>query len=695
MSVRQELRRSARALSQTPWIAAGVVVAGALGIGAATAVFGFLAHLVDPGQLTGAFIDERVVWRLRTVSGILRGSAAVVFLAAAATVVTLLASRAAKRRHDLSVRVGLGASAWALTRPLLVEGALVGLVAAAAGVLAAFWLAHGLPALFYAEDADALPFVVSRRGIAGAAIAGVLLIVAVTLLPRIGAMRPRAARTRGAGATQRHASATRTLLIAQVALSAMLLLSFPSLVQRIEASLQTPAAARVGHADVWTAAPPGRRANPELMEAFVTQVEAHLGTSLIALLETLPGGDRGMRPFIVDPPSAAWRPATAMTTMFDSLTQLRGGRGRVVAGRLFGGMDRPDTCPVVVVNDVFAERTLSDDAVGRVLVSENGRAVAVIGVWRDGRPEASSAPRVWLHDPQGLRPASADGLDRWRVPVEAGPRATVEMATVAMSVPALDDLGLTLVAGRTPRESGPQALCSPVLVNEEAAAHLGGPAAVGQALVGPDGHRREIIGVVREAPLRTLVPRARPTIFETFSARTPFSYYALIRPGVDRAAVERLRAAMPGVTFTRSASLQVHMAARAHAADRLLTGTVAVFAVLALVLALIGVAATSAESVARRRTEFALRLALGAGRRHVVWPVVRESLTTVAVGVACGAFVVSLLSLIIEPVPGVPATSGVLDWLLAVGVLALVAALGSVWPARQACKVNPAGLLRD
>ena len=49
------------------------------------------------------------------------------------------------------------------------------------------------------------------------------------------------------------------------------------------------------------------------------------------------------------------------------------------------------------------------------------------------------------------------------------------------------------------------------------------------------------------------------------------------------------------------------------------------FAILALLIACVGLYATMAYAVARRTSEFGLRMALGAGRGAVIWMVLRRS----------------------------------------------------------------------
>lgn len=118
------------------------------------------------------------------------------------------------------------------------------------------------------------------------------------------------------------------------------------------------------------------------------------------------------------------------------------------------------------------------------------------------------------------------------------------------------------------------------------------------------------------------------------------------------------------------------------------------FALLALVLASIGVYGLIAYSVARRRREIGIRMALGANAPTIIRSIVVGGVKLAAAGAAigvAGALLVTRLmaSLLFGVGPRDPATlSGV------VGILALVAALASWIPARLAARISPISALR-
>jgi putative ABC transport system permease protein len=137
------------------------------------------------------------------------------------------------------------------------------------------------------------------------------------------------------------------------------------------------------------------------------------------------------------------------------------------------------------------------------------------------------------------------------------------------------------------------------------------------------------------------------------------------------------------------------MVSEALAPDRFHTALFACFAAVALVLAAVGIYGVMSFVVAQRTHEIGLRMALGAGRGRVLMQVLREGMTTAAIGTLAGSagayYVVRAMRSLVYAVDTVAPTAFV-----AVAVTLLGAAfLACVVPARRAASVEPMEALRQ
>ena len=122
---------------------------------------------------------------------------------------------------------------------------------------------------------------------------------------------------------------------------------------------------------------------------------------------------------------------------------------------------------------------------------------------------------------------------------------------------------------------------------------------------------------------------------------------------------------------------------------------VGVFAGTALALAAAGIYGVMTYTVARRRREIGVRMALGASRAQVFRSVLGQGLATTAIGVAAGILAALGLTRTIESLLfGVTATDP-LTFAAVAGLLALVAILACYLPARRATHADPMEALRQ
>jgi putative ABC transport system permease protein len=134
--------------------------------------------------------------------------------------------------------------------------------------------------------------------------------------------------------------------------------------------------------------------------------------------------------------------------------------------------------------------------------------------------------------------------------------------------------------------------------------------------------------------------------------------------------------------------------AQSVAARRFSMMLLAVFALLALTLAAVGIYGVISYSVAQRTREVGIRMALGAKTIDVLNLVVRDGLKLVLIGIVVGlAGALLLTRLMTTLLFGVTATDAVTYVTVSLGLI-IVALLACSIPARRATKVDPLVALR-
>jgi len=214
-----------------------------------------------------------------------------------------------------------------------------------------------------------------------------------------------------------------------------------------------------------------------------------------------------------------------------------------------------------------------------------------------------------------------------------------------------------------------------------------------------EGSAREIVGVVADVRASAIADPAMPALYIPFAQRPVADLTLAVRTSGDamrlinpiRAAV---RALDPDQPLSSAAPMSDIVAASVQQPrDR--TTLIAVFALVALVLAAIGVYGVMAYAVNERTREIGVRVALGADAGDIVRLVIRGALGMTSVGIGLGlvgGFVAARLlgSLLF----GVRATD-LPTFVAGAAVILAAAALASWLPARRASRVDPAVALRD
>jgi putative ABC transport system permease protein len=263
-----------------------------------------------------------------------------------------------------------------------------------------------------------------------------------------------------------------------------------------------------------------------------------------------------------------------------------------------------------------------------------------------------------------------------------------------------ETMGITFVRGRNfaeaDRENTP-----PVVVINEAMANRFWP---NQDAVGKrfrffgDDVSQEVIGVVKGGTAQHIGEDTRPMAYQSLlqdysswvwlHVRTTDDPSGLL--GAVRREVQALDRTMP---LTRAATISQLIEEELWGA-RMGAALLAVFGLLALILASVGIYGVVAFSVSRRTSEFGIRLALGARPSDVLRLVLGQILTLVAagamIGITGGLIVTRVVRNLLYGVSAVdPATFIGMPLLLL-----LVALMASYLPARRATKIDPMIALR-
>ncbi|HUE87375.1 MAG TPA: ABC transporter permease [Vicinamibacterales bacterium] len=212
------------------------------------------------------------------------------------------------------------------------------------------------------------------------------------------------------------------------------------------------------------------------------------------------------------------------------------------------------------------------------------------------------------------------------------------------------------------------------------------------------GMHVEIVGVVGDVKFASLDAETRPAVYVpqpqlsigllTFVVRTERDPLALTNS--VGAAVRSLDAEVPLADVRSMEDVVDATLARPRTVSVLLTA----FALIALVLAGVGVYGVMAYSVAQRTQEIGVRMALGATVESVFRLVLGQALKLVVVGVVAGLIAAALLTRVLETLLFETEPLDPLTFAATAVVLMLVATLASYVPARRGTRIAPTEALR-
>ena len=207
-----------------------------------------------------------------------------------------------------------------------------------------------------------------------------------------------------------------------------------------------------------------------------------------------------------------------------------------------------------------------------------------------------------------------------------------------------------------------------------------------------------IVGVVGNARESGLDRPAGPVLYSCFSAPNPTPWFLVRTEGDPEALAQTVRARMKELEPLRAvyelAPLEEHISG-AFTETRLRTMLLALFALTALTLAIVGLYGTLSYTVALRRREIGLRLALGALRTGIVRQFLAQGLRVVGLSCICGLALSVVVGRVLSGMLYGVSPSDPLTLSTVVAIVLAVAVLAALIPAARAARTEPVIALRQ
>lgn len=305
----------------------------------------------------------------------------------------------------------------------------------------------------------------------------------------------------------------------------------------------------------------------------------------------------------------------------------------------------------------------------------------------------------------------ADGNSNWSILIDGQPRTTVADAPTAMPQQITPDYFATMripvIRGRAFTRDDREGAPLVAIVNETMERkYWAARGAVGGtiAMYANDSPPVTIVGVVADTRHGGFGSEVPPTMYFPHQQAGTSAYYTPVQMNVvvrathdPLALVETVKSAVqelaPNAPVERVESME-RIVALSVASRSFTTQLLALFALVGLLLAAIGIYGLISYGVVQRRAEIGVRLALGSGRQRVLRLFLREGATLAAVGLCVGAVgAVALHRVIASMLVDTALTDGLT--LLGVTFVLFAAAMFASWlPAYRATLIEPVGALR-
>jgi putative ABC transport system permease protein len=274
----------------------------------------------------------------------------------------------------------------------------------------------------------------------------------------------------------------------------------------------------------------------------------------------------------------------------------------------------------------------------------------------------------------------------------------------------LRTLGLRLLAGRALQDTEIAGARKVAMVNQTLARkYFGNEDPIGRQIrlkmletipkSGVPNALFEIVGVVSDSRNDGVRDPVLPEVMLPYTLTGVFTRGILVRTAGPPMALENsvrreIWAVNPGVAIAVTRTLDGYLSDYAYAGPRFGLMVMGAFAAIGLVLVAIGVYSVIAYTVSRQTREIGIRMALGAGRTHVLGMVLRMGFLLIGIGMAIGlaaSFAATrvLVNQLEDISPHDPLT------FVSVSLVIALAGLAACWfPAMRATRVDPMIALR-
>jgi predicted permease len=209
----------------------------------------------------------------------------------------------------------------------------------------------------------------------------------------------------------------------------------------------------------------------------------------------------------------------------------------------------------------------------------------------------------------------------------------------------------------------------------------------------------EIVGVVGNVKSDTIVPGAKPQLYEPYVQRPVASFSLMLRSAMDPAsltpALRHMVAQLdPELPLLRVMSMESVIEASRNG-NPLFTRMLATFAILALALSALGIYGLIAYSVGQRTHEIGIRLALGAKPSDISRMILRQGFQVAAIGSAIGFTMALPLPKVFDAIFGLVRFAAPVVYPIVLAGMLMVVFCATLGPARRATRVDATQALRN